>query len=244
MSAGDPRPLAFRVLQRFERYLARASPHGDPGVYDPACFEWIARLEASATEIRAEYRKLIARAEPIPPFHDISPEQLPITSDARWQTFVLYAYGVEARRNCELCPRTAAAARAVPGMRTAMFSILQPGKHLPPHRGPYKGLLRVHLGIDVPADADACWIEVGGTRLHWKEGKAIVFDDTFVHQAANDAATSRCVLFLDILRPLAPRADRLNRALLFLLQQSPFARRAKAVFSRWYREHGIAADVA
>jgi hypothetical protein len=40
---------------------------------------------------------------------------------------------------------------------------LQPGKHLPPHRGPYKGLLRVHLAIDVPVDAEACWIEIDGT---------------------------------------------------------------------------------
>jgi hypothetical protein len=75
-------------------------------------------------------------------------------------------------------------------MRTAMFSILQPGKHLPPHRGPYKGLLRVHLGIDVPVAADASWIEVGGTRLHWQEGKIVVFDDTFVHHAANDASSA------------------------------------------------------
>ena len=28
-----------------------------------------------------------------------------------------------------------------------MFSILEPGKHLPPHKGPDNGVLRLHLGL-------------------------------------------------------------------------------------------------
>ena len=31
-----------------------------------------------------------------------------------------------------------------------MFSILAPGKRIPPHDGPYKGVLRYHLGLDGP----------------------------------------------------------------------------------------------
>lgn len=178
----------------------------------------------------------------MPPFHEISPEQLPITSDDRWRTFVLYAYGIEARRNAALCPETTAAVRAVPGMQTAMFSILEPGKRLAPHRGPYKGLLRVQVGLELPADPQACWIEVDGIRLHWRHGRTIVFDDTRIHSAANDARERRCVLFLDILRPLRSDADRLNRALLWLLRRSPFGRRARQVFADWYRRHGIVAD--
>lgn len=245
MNPADPAdgiPLAFRVLHRFERYLARSSIHGDPAVYDPSGFDWVPRLEAAHAAVREEYRRLIESTEPIPPFHEISPEQLPITSDARWRTFVLHAYGIEMTRNCALCPRTAEAVRAVPGMKTAMFSILEPGKRLPPHRGPYKGLLRVQLGVEVPGDGSACWIDVGGVRLHWQEGRVVVFDDTVVHTAANEAATRRCVLFLDVLRPLHSPADRVNRALLHLLQHSPFGRRAQRIFHDWYRRHGIVAD--
>ena len=241
-AAGDAIPWSFRLLHRFERYLAGASIHGDPPVYDPGVFAWVPQLERRCADIAGEYRQLIADGEQIPPFHEISPEQLPITSDANWRTFVLYAYGVEAPRNCALCPRTAAAVRAVPGMQTAMFSILEPGKRLPPHRGPYKGLLRAQLALEVPADPSACWIEVGGARLHWRLGKVIVFDDTVVHSAANDAATRRCVLFLDILRPLRNPADGINRSLLYLLRKSPFGRRAQRAFHDWYRHHGIAAD--
>lgn len=235
-------PLAFRLLQRFERYIARHSIHGDPPFYDPAAFDWAPRLQAASAGIRAEYRQLLAAGEPIPPFHEVSPEQLPITSDANWRTFILYAYGVQAARNCALCPRTADAVRAVPGMQTAMFSILGPGKRLPPHRGPYKGLLRVHLALDLPPDPSSCWIEVDGIRRHWQEGGVMVFDDTFVHSAANQSAVPRCVLFMDILRPLDTGADRINRALLALLRGSPFARRAQGVFRDWYRKHGIEAD--
>jgi len=242
VSAAPAIPFAFRLLHGFERYLARHSPHGDPGVYDPAQFAWIPALSSCWTEIAQEYRQLLQAAEPIPPFHEISPEQLPITADALWRTFVLYAYGVEAKRNCELCPHTVQAVRAIPGMQTAMFSILEPGKRLPPHRGPYKGLLRVHLALAVPGDASACWIEVAGRRLHWREGEVLVFDDTFVHSAANEASERRCVLFIDILRPLDGRADRINRALLALLRASPFGRRARKVFRDWYRAHGIVAD--
>ena len=36
-------------------------------------------------------------------------------------------------------------------MKTAFFSILAPGKHLPPHRGPYKGVMRYHLGLLIPS---------------------------------------------------------------------------------------------
>jgi beta-hydroxylase len=242
LSAAPAIPLAFRVLHAFERYLARHSPLGDPAVYDPAQFEWVPALQAHCAQITEEYRRIVDSPEPIPPFHEISPEQRPITSDGLWRTFVLYAYGVEAKRNCALCPRTAAAVRAIPGMQTAMFSILAPGKQVPPHRGPYKGLLRVHLALEVPGDGSACWIEVGGQRLHWRTGEVLVFDDTFVHCAANASDGRRCVLFIDILRPLDRTADRINRGLLALLRASPFGHRARGVFRRWYRQHGIEAD--
>jgi ornithine lipid ester-linked acyl 2-hydroxylase len=260
-------PIAFRLLHRFERYLARHSLLGDPPVYNTTDFAWIPALEARWQEIASEYRQLLASAEPIPPFHEISPEQLPITNDALWRTFVFYAYGIEASRNCALCPGTAAAVRAIPGMQTAMFSILEPGKQLPLHRGPYKGLLRVHLALEVPSHQamtpqhsvcaavsnrlqiepvehtdSPCWIEVDGIRLHWHEGRALIFDDTYLHRAANQSRSRRCVLFIDILRPLERRADWINRTLIALIRRSPFGTRARRAFERWYQRHGIGVD--
>ena len=101
-----------------------------------------------------------------------------------------------------MCPRTAALMREIPGMTTAMFSILSPRKHILDHRGPYKGVLRYHLGLIVPRDAEACRIRVGEDIRHWEEGKSMIFDDTFNHEVWNDTDETRVVLFVDVLRPL------------------------------------------
>ncbi len=111
-----------------------------------------------------------------------------------------------------MCPRTAALMREIPGMTTAMFSILSPRKHILDHRGPYKGVLRYHLGLIVPEDAEACRIRVGEDIRHWEEGKSMIFDDTFNHEVWNDTDETRVVLFVDVLRPLPFPESAINRA--------------------------------
>ena len=56
-----------------------------------------------------------------------------------------------------------------------MFSILEPGKRIPPHRGPFNGVLRVHLGLLVPAPAEKCGLRVAGSEHFWQEGRAFVY---------------------------------------------------------------------
>ena len=107
-------------------------------------------------------------------------------------------------------------------MLTGFFSILAPGKHIPPHRGPYKGLLRCHLALTVPEPADNCWIKVGDQTASWQEGRCMVFDDTYVHQVQNNTDGTRVVLFLDVIRPMRFPGSLLNRILLRLIRLSPF----------------------
>ena len=99
---------------------------------------------------------------------------------------------------CVRCPQTAKLITAIPGMFTSFFSILSPGKHIPPHRGPCNGLLRARLGMIVPEPAEHCRIEVGSEIRHRQTGKVIVFDGTYRHQVWNDTDGTRVVLFLDI----------------------------------------------
>src|ERR1700730_11636190 len=40
-------------------------------------------------------------------------------------------------------------------------------------------------------------MRVGTTLVQWKEGRALVFDDTFEHEVWNDSARERVVLFID-----------------------------------------------
>ncbi len=109
--------------------------------------------------------------EALPNFQDISKDQIEITDDDNWKTFFLYGYGFKAKLGAEMCPQTAALMRRIPGMTTAMFSILSPRKHILDHRGPYKGVLRYHLGLIVPRDAEACRIRVGEDFRHWVAGR-------------------------------------------------------------------------
>ena len=91
---------------------------------------------------------------------------------------------------------------SIPDMFTAFFSVLAPGKHIPLHRGPYRGLLRCHLALVVPEPRQDCWIEVGGETSTWEEGRCIVFDDTYRHRVENNTGGRRVVLFIDVKRPL------------------------------------------
>src|SRR5437867_3927702 len=87
----------------------------------------------------------------------------------------------------------------VPGMTTAFFSILSPHKHIPDHRGPYKGVLRYHLALMIPEPRQACRIRVDGEYATWEEGKSLLFDDSYDHEAWNDTDGIRVVLFMDVL---------------------------------------------
>ena len=92
-----------------------------------------------------------------------------------------------------------------------MFAELAPGGTLNPHRDPYAGSLRYHLGLVTPND-DRCFIEVDGQRYSWRDGKSVVFDETFIHWAQNGAETNRIILFCDIERPLRYRwAEAINQ---------------------------------
>ena len=230
-------PLFFHVLHAIERVYARFSVHPEREVHEARDFPWLAGLEAEWRAIRAE--AVLERRDIIPSFQEISPEQLAITQDDKWKTYVLHAYGVRAPHNCAACPRTASAVERIPGMKTAFFSILAAGKHIPPHRGPYKGLLRCHLGLIVPEPA-ACGLRVGGTHSAWEEGRAIVFDDTFEHEAWNRGSGDRVVLFIDFARPLRFPLSWINEAVMRLIKASPYGRQAVRRFARWYEERGIA----
>lgn len=228
-----------RVLAPIEKFIGRKSLVGEATFFPNDRFPWIAEVEASWTTIRDELERVLEDREGLPNFQDISKDQIEITDDDRWKTLFLYGYGFEAKLGVELCPRTAALMRQIPGMTTAMFSILYPRKHILDHRGPYKGVLRYHLGLIVPRDAQACRIRVGEDIRHWEEGQSMVFDDTYNHEVWNDTDETRVVLFVDVLRPLPSPWSQVNRAIVRAIGYSPFvldAKRNQEAWERRYRE--------
>ena len=118
-----------------------------------------------------------------------------------WDVFGLHAFGQRMDENCERCPQTAQLVEAIPGMATAGFSRLAPQTHIQPHEG-YAGyaghFLRAHLGLVIPED---CALRVGDETRGWQEGKVMVFDDSFEHEAWNRSDKERIVLLIDFKNP-------------------------------------------
>ncbi|HEY8304566.1 MAG TPA: aspartyl/asparaginyl beta-hydroxylase domain-containing protein, partial [Solirubrobacteraceae bacterium] len=209
-----------RILAPIERFIGKRSLVGDATFFASERFPWIEEVERDWLVIREELEAVMADREALPNFQDISKDQIEITDDDRWKTLFLYGYGFKAKLGIELCPRTAALMERIPGMTTAMFSILSPEKHILDHRGPYKGVLRYHLGLIVPEDAASCRIRVGDDLRHWQEGRSMVFDDTFNHEVWNDTDETRVVLFVDVLRPLPEPDSAINRLIVKAISYS------------------------
>jgi aspartyl/asparaginyl beta-hydroxylase (cupin superfamily) len=225
--------IGERFLRWLDRYYARASLVGDHDFFDVADFPWVRRVEARWPAIRKELDDVLRDQEHLPNFQDISTDQYQLTQDDRWKTFFFYGYGFDVDEHLDRCPETAKALAEIPGMTTAMFSIFAPHKRIPAHGGPYKGVLRLHLALRVPQPADACGIKVNGVTHHWTEGRGIVFDDVFEHEAWNDTDGTRVVLFVDFIRPMRAPASWLNALVLKLIAFSPFIQDAKARHHAW-----------
>jgi len=222
-----------RLLDLSERLNVRFSKFGNPPVYDPNLFPWSTELERNWRRIRGELDAILPRRDELPNFQDISADVGRIQRDSDWKPFFLYGYGVRSEQNCRACPETVRLLGAVPGMKTAFFSLLAPGKWIPPHRGPYNGVLRYHLGLLVPKPSQGVRIRVHDQFCGWQEGKSLIFDDSFEHEVWNESAGVRVVLFVDFLRPVRFPASLLQHLILWAVKLTPFIKAAEDRHSRW-----------
>jgi aspartyl/asparaginyl beta-hydroxylase (cupin superfamily) len=232
------------VLHGLERVVLRSSEVATTPFLPLETFDWIPRLEAEWATIRAELDEVLTYRDQLPNFQDISIDQASITNDDGWKTFFFFAYGFRAEANCRRCPETAKLLDAVPGMTTAFFSILSPRKHIGAHRGPWRGVLRYHLALKVPEPTQAAGIKVGGEVAHWEEGRSLLFDDGYEHEAWNDTDGVRVVLFADVIRPLRSPTDQVNRALINVIGRSPYIGDAKTRHEAWERRFALQRDQA
>jgi beta-hydroxylase len=76
---------------------------------------------------------------------------------------------------------------------------------------------------------------VGDEVREWEEGRSLVFDDVFEHEAWNDADGTRVVLFVDFVRPLRAPASWLNEVMIRAIGISPFVLDARARHNDWER---------
>lgn len=216
-----------RGIRRLADFLGRQSTIGDRPAFDTQDFDWAVELEMNYPAVRAELDEVLKTHSDLPSFHEISPDQAKISKGDNWKTFIFYGFGYKSEANCARCPETTRILESIPNLRTAFFSILAPGYHIPRHRGVTKGIIRCHLGLIVPEDGENCWMRIDDKRHYWREGECLVFDDTYDHEVRNDTDQRRVVLLLDVDRPMRFWGRLINGVFLRAIRWTAYVQDAK-----------------
>lgn len=116
-----------------------------------------------------------------------------------WHTKELRLLGVDREDNLEEYPIIRDMLERNPEIISAFFSVLEPGKHIPPHVGPYEGIHRYHIGVCIP-DSDDVWMKLDGKKYKWENGKGMMFNECYVHEVMNGSDERRVIMFMDIKR--------------------------------------------
>ncbi len=104
---------------------------------------------------------------------------------------VLTEEAVNTGRHCELLE--------------AHFSTLLPNATIKPHCDLWNFSINLHLAIEVP---EGCAIRVAEETREWEEGKCLLFDYSFEHEAWNRGTSPRTCLLVDLWHPETTVAER------------------------------------
>jgi Aspartyl/Asparaginyl beta-hydroxylase len=185
--------------------------------FDPRLFSWSSEVEAAWVDIVREFAALLEnRHAHLLPYIQY-PENVPLeqwktlNNNDGWRAAHLVQNGQTIEGNAKNCPLTMALLSQLPqpeimgGGPNAMFSLLAPHTHIPPHTGINNARLVCHLPLIVP---DGCWFRVGSQTQQWEPGKLLIFDDTVEHEAMNPSDQLRVVLIFDIWHPALDDQER------------------------------------
>jgi ornithine lipid ester-linked acyl 2-hydroxylase len=222
-----------RLIRGLADFLGRQSTVGDTPVLDSKHFPFLKSFTSNWQQVLFEAREILKHREAIPAFQEISPDQKRISKDTNWRTFILFGFGNRLEMNCKHAPVTTRLLEAVPNLQTAWFSILSPGYHIPAHRGVSKGIVRAHLGLIIPKEAEKCRMRVGDTINVWHPGEIFVFDDTYEHEVWNDTKEERVILLFDFDRPMRFWGRVMNKTFIALMKHTAFYLEPKKNLQNW-----------
>lgn len=192
--------ILYRWLDKVNAYVAKNS-------FDP--------VQANLTEVMAERKSIKDLLEN---FEEVQQELLQsaryatpiqgdmffeedITNDGKWHKFILKWYSRPTPNARVQCPKTLKILKRHKDIRLAMVSSLEPQARIEAHEGPWKGSIRVHIGLKTPNRKD-CFIMVDGQSQFWNDGQVLAFDDTYEHYVQNNTLYPRIILFLDVERKM------------------------------------------
>lgn len=186
----------YDILNTLNTYI---EPRRKKEYHDTNNLQWARYLRARWMIIHSEFDLYRSK---IPRYRDIDSVQTPVDNDVQhWNVLMLRLYGKNTI-HAKKFPKTMKYINNIKvNIPTVFFSILEPGKTIPPHVGPWNGILKYHLALDIPIEGEV-YLDVNGIKKEWKQGKDILFDDTFTHSAYNISNKSRVILLLEVERKL------------------------------------------
>lgn len=220
------------IEKLFGPIFRRKSLVPDSDYFDKKDFPVTQDLEDNYAVILSELKPLMERVGEFAPFQDISPDQSRISDDDGWKMFFLKAGTYRFKRNCRQAPKTMEILDRHKNIISAYFSVLGPNKMLMPHEGPWCGIVRIHLGMIIPEDGESILV-CNKKEYRWKEGEAVVFDDTYEHFAVNYSNHNRVVLFIDFMRPLPWPWNWVNWLVLKSARMLPYFREPIKRHKKW-----------
>ncbi|PXF48422.1 Aspartate beta-hydroxylase domain-containing protein 2 [Gracilariopsis chorda] len=151
----------------------------------------------------------------------------PVVEDAMsygpdWRTLVLQDREWDPI-NMKLFPETVKILRDetadVPSVE-AFFAKQAPNTGIKLHTDYCNFILTMHLALSAPRDMS--WIEVGGERRYWENGKGLVFNTSFFHQTMNESEDQeRHVLLIRFWHPELSEVERKALSFLFTIIENP-----------------------
>lgn len=170
-------------------------------------------LEERFPALRAEIDALLEKRT-IPAYGAFDPVRAAQVSE-EWKLYYAYMYGQSNELARDEVPTLLSFAQSRPEVVNAFVSILDPGVELPPHKDPYAGVLRYHLGVRVPREEPAAHPPRPGPA-HLEGGEGRVLDVSVEHEVVNTSEEPRVVVIIDFRRPMGFFASALNRYMLRL----------------------------
>ncbi|MFF9544941.1 aspartyl/asparaginyl beta-hydroxylase domain-containing protein [Streptomyces albidoflavus] len=194
-------------------FLRAAGPDRPRVILPEKAFPAARELEERFPALRAEIDALLEKRT-IPAYGAFDPVRAAQVSE-EWKLYYAYMYGQSNELARDEVPTLLSFAQSRPEVVNAFVSILDPGVELPPHKDPYAGVLRYHLGVRVPRE-NPPHIRLDQDRHTWKEGEGRVLDVSVEHEVVNTSEEPRVVVIIDFRRPMGFFASALNRYMLRL----------------------------
>lgn len=128
-----------------------------------------------------------------------------LTRQDDWQALYLYRDGGLVGESADAAPTAykvldefAVGTGKICPLLECHFSTLLPGASIAPHCDLWNFSINLHLAVDIP---DGCSITVSGETRSWTEGKCLLFDYSFEHEARNAGDRPRTCLLVDLWHP-------------------------------------------